>query len=190
MQWAWPPQNKSMHWQPMGWSLHNWLFQATFSTLHALTGLHFMGLAFLVYEQPVAVNTSGQISAISLSLGTITKLSTKLVPNQSVAVVVLHCTLSSSDARRGNDDVVLPEIQLEASDLVTGGLHITVSRKFVDFCLYNESAQLLWDYFDQTGHLQWFFATLQHQPRLGVPGSYTGTDRHQDRLTSQTQCHS
>ncbi|XP_041373846.1 beta-1,3-galactosyl-O-glycosyl-glycoprotein beta-1,6-N-acetylglucosaminyltransferase-like [Gigantopelta aegis] len=62
---------------------------------------------------------------------------------------------------------------------VKGSVHITVSRGFVDYVLHNETAAdlLEWakkvDVPDET-----YFTSLNHNPHLGVPGSYKGEPEH------------
>ncbi|KAL5005843.1 hypothetical protein ScPMuIL_017001 [Solemya velum] len=58
---------------------------------------------------------------------------------------------------------------------IKGSVHIVASRPYVDYILHNQTAKdlLQWiqktDYPDET-----YFATLNHNPQLGIPGTYKG----------------
>ena len=56
-----------------------------------------------------------------------------------------------------------------------GNLHITASRGFVDFVLHSDVARdfLRWVSFTEVPD-ETFFASLNHNPHLRVPGSYLG----------------
>lgn len=59
---------------------------------------------------------------------------------------------------------------------VKGSVHVTISRAFADYVLHNDTATeiLNWvrrlDFFQDEA----FFSTLNHNPQLGIPGSYKG----------------
>lgn len=59
--------------------------------------------------------------------------------------------------------------------LTMGSVHVVVNRYFVDFILHNPIAH---DFFEWCRNTtipdETFFATLNHNPHLGIPGSYTG----------------
>ncbi|KAL5016436.1 hypothetical protein ScPMuIL_006025 [Solemya velum] len=58
---------------------------------------------------------------------------------------------------------------------VTGALHIVVNRGFVDYALHNQTAIALFNWCRYTKIPdEIFFNTLNHNPQLGIPGSYTG----------------
>ncbi|CAL1543474.1 unnamed protein product [Lymnaea stagnalis] len=58
---------------------------------------------------------------------------------------------------------------------VKGSVHITVNRDFVDYILHNDTAQELLAWVRGTGVPdETFFATLNHNPQLGIRGSYKG----------------
>ncbi|KAI8791876.1 beta-1 3-galactosyl-O-glycosyl-glycoprotein beta-1 6-N-acetylglucosaminyltransferase [Biomphalaria glabrata] len=67
---------------------------------------------------------------------------------------------------------------------VKGSVHIAASRSFVDFVLHNETAAkiLSWVKTLPKFHDEVFFSTLNHNPHLMVPGSYTG-DLDTDEIT-------
>uniref|UniRef100_A0A0B7AQP9 Beta-1,3-galactosyl-O-glycosyl-glycoprotein beta-1,6-N-acetylglucosaminyltransferase n=1 Tax=Arion vulgaris TaxID=1028688 RepID=A0A0B7AQP9_9EUPU len=59
---------------------------------------------------------------------------------------------------------------------VKGSVHITVNRDFVGYILHNETAKILleWVKKDTSVPDEAFFATLNHNPQLGIRGSYKG----------------
>ncbi|BFZ13676.1 hypothetical protein BsWGS_16715 [Bradybaena similaris] len=59
---------------------------------------------------------------------------------------------------------------------VKGAAHITVNRDFVDYILHNETAKALlyWTEKNTSVGVEVFFATLNHNPQLGIRGSYKG----------------
>lgn len=62
--------------------------------------------------------------------------------------------------------------------LTKGSVHIVASRAFVEFTLYSEPASKFRDWVknvlfpDET-----YFTSLNHNPHLGTPGAYLGTER-------------
>lgn len=56
-----------------------------------------------------------------------------------------------------------------------GSVHIVASRGYVDYVLHDQRAR---DFLNWTRHTEipdeTFFSTMNHNPHLGVPGSYTG----------------
>ncbi|BFZ09659.1 hypothetical protein BsWGS_12698 [Bradybaena similaris] len=63
---------------------------------------------------------------------------------------------------------------------VKGSVHVTISRAFADYVLHNDTAIeiLKWvrrlEFFQDEA----FFSTLNHNPQLGIPGSYKGHAEH------------
>ncbi|KAH9509278.1 Beta-1,3-galactosyl-O-glycosyl-glycoprotein beta-1,6-N-acetylglucosaminyltransferase [Bulinus truncatus] len=58
---------------------------------------------------------------------------------------------------------------------VKGSVHIAVNRDFVDYILHNQTAKDLLDWVKTTRVPdETFFATLNHNPQLGIRGSYRG----------------
>ncbi|XP_059144080.1 beta-1,3-galactosyl-O-glycosyl-glycoprotein beta-1,6-N-acetylglucosaminyltransferase-like [Physella acuta] len=58
---------------------------------------------------------------------------------------------------------------------VKGAVHVIVNRDFVDYILHNETAKDLLEWVKGTGVPdETFFATLNHNPQLGIRGSYKG----------------
>lgn len=59
---------------------------------------------------------------------------------------------------------------------VKGSVHITVNRQFVDYVINNAVAK---DFLNWTNRVavpdETFFASLNHNPHLRIPGSYKGT---------------
>ncbi|XP_059144082.1 beta-1,3-galactosyl-O-glycosyl-glycoprotein beta-1,6-N-acetylglucosaminyltransferase-like [Physella acuta] len=58
---------------------------------------------------------------------------------------------------------------------VKGSVHVVVNRDFVDYILHNDTAKDLLEWVKGTGVPdETFFATLNHNPQLGIRGSYKG----------------
>ncbi|XP_052284970.1 beta-1,3-galactosyl-O-glycosyl-glycoprotein beta-1,6-N-acetylglucosaminyltransferase-like [Dreissena polymorpha] len=58
---------------------------------------------------------------------------------------------------------------------VKGAVHAVLSRAFVEFALHNEKAVEFYNWTTKTKIPdETFFATLNHNPRIGAPGAYTG----------------
>ncbi|KAL5016434.1 hypothetical protein ScPMuIL_006023 [Solemya velum] len=58
---------------------------------------------------------------------------------------------------------------------VMGAFHIVVNRGFVDYALHNQTAIALYNWCRHTKIPdEIFFNTLNHNPQLSIPGSYTG----------------
>ncbi|KAH9514861.1 Beta-1,3-galactosyl-O-glycosyl-glycoprotein beta-1,6-N-acetylglucosaminyltransferase [Bulinus truncatus] len=58
---------------------------------------------------------------------------------------------------------------------VKGSVHIAVNRDFVDYVLHNQTAKDLLDWVKTTRVPdETFFSTLNHNPQLGIRGSYKG----------------
>ena len=59
--------------------------------------------------------------------------------------------------------------------LTKGSVHIIASRAFVDFVVHSETVR---QFRDAIKHLfcpdEIFFSSLNHSPKLGVPGAYLG----------------
>ncbi|KAJ8319670.1 hypothetical protein KUTeg_002779 [Tegillarca granosa] len=57
---------------------------------------------------------------------------------------------------------------------VKGSIHITVNRQFVEYVIYNQTAK---DFLEWTRHVsvpdEVYFSSLNHNPHLKIPGSYT-----------------
>ncbi|XP_052285132.1 beta-1,3-galactosyl-O-glycosyl-glycoprotein beta-1,6-N-acetylglucosaminyltransferase-like [Dreissena polymorpha] len=66
---------------------------------------------------------------------------------------------------------------------VKGAVHIVVNRGFVDFVLHDQRAHDLLNWTRPT-HIpdETYFATLNHNPQLGVPGAYLGVPETDDVL--------
>ncbi|XP_059174353.1 beta-1,3-galactosyl-O-glycosyl-glycoprotein beta-1,6-N-acetylglucosaminyltransferase-like [Physella acuta] len=66
---------------------------------------------------------------------------------------------------------------------VKGSVHITVNRDFVDYILHNDTAKDLLEWVKGTGVPdETFFATLNHNPQLGIRGSYKGEPETDDTI--------
>ena len=58
---------------------------------------------------------------------------------------------------------------------IKGAVHIVVRREFVDYAIKNENAQKLLNWSKLIPHAsEIFFSTLNHNPQLGIPGTYLG----------------
>ncbi|BFZ13675.1 hypothetical protein BsWGS_16714 [Bradybaena similaris] len=59
---------------------------------------------------------------------------------------------------------------------VKGAVHVTVNRDFVDYILHNETAKALLYWAEKNTSVpdETFFATLNHNPQLGIRGAYKG----------------
>ena len=58
---------------------------------------------------------------------------------------------------------------------IKGSVHIVVRREFVDYAINNENAQKLLNWSKLIPHAsEIFFSTLNHNPQLGIPGTYLG----------------
>ncbi|XP_041347186.1 beta-1,3-galactosyl-O-glycosyl-glycoprotein beta-1,6-N-acetylglucosaminyltransferase-like, partial [Gigantopelta aegis] len=58
---------------------------------------------------------------------------------------------------------------------VKGSVHIVASRGFVDYLLHNQTSKDLLEWVQKTKIPdETYFSTLNHNPHLGVPGSYKG----------------
>jgi len=56
-----------------------------------------------------------------------------------------------------------------------GSVHIIASRAFVDFVIYNSTAVKFRDWVKKAFYPdETFFSSLNHSPKLGVPGAYLG----------------
>ncbi|CAL1543475.1 unnamed protein product [Lymnaea stagnalis] len=83
---------------------------------------------------------------------------------------VIHSTLKSAETKRWGQRTPPHHIRP-----VKGPVHIAANRRFVDYILHNQTALdfLQWtrhtDYPDET-----FFTSLNFNPHLGIPGSYSG----------------
>jgi len=56
-----------------------------------------------------------------------------------------------------------------------GSVHIIASRAFVDFVIYNDTALKFRDWIKTSYYPdETFFSSLNHSPKLGVPGAYLG----------------
>lgn len=66
-----------------------------------------------------------------------------------------------------------------------GSVHVVVNRDFVDYVLHNSIAQ---DFLNWTKRIdvpdEAFFSTLNHNPQLGIRGTYNGlcSEKHRSRL--------
>ena len=59
--------------------------------------------------------------------------------------------------------------------LTKGSLHITVSRAYVEYVLFDPLALEFRKWVNDTGVPdETFFTSLNHSPQLGVPGAYKG----------------
>ena len=57
-----------------------------------------------------------------------------------------------------------------------GAVHIAVSRGYVEYLLHNQVAKDLLQWVKKTKIPdETYFTTLNHNPQLGVPGSYKGS---------------
>ncbi|XP_059144076.1 beta-1,3-galactosyl-O-glycosyl-glycoprotein beta-1,6-N-acetylglucosaminyltransferase-like [Physella acuta] len=66
---------------------------------------------------------------------------------------------------------------------VKGAVHVIVNRDFVNYILHNDTAKDLLEWVKRTGVPdETFFATLNHNPQLGIRGSYKG-DPETDEVT-------
>ncbi|KAH3706326.1 hypothetical protein DPMN_065711 [Dreissena polymorpha] len=64
-----------------------------------------------------------------------------------------------------------------------GSVHVAVNRGFVDFLLHDQRAHDLLNWTRQTQVPdETFFSTLNHNPHLGVPGSYLGVPETDDAI--------
>ncbi|XP_052273483.1 beta-1,3-galactosyl-O-glycosyl-glycoprotein beta-1,6-N-acetylglucosaminyltransferase-like isoform X3 [Dreissena polymorpha] len=64
-----------------------------------------------------------------------------------------------------------------------GSVHVVVNRGFVDFALHDQRAHDLLNWTRQTQVPdETFFSTLNHNPHLGVPGSYLGVPETDDAI--------
>ena len=60
-----------------------------------------------------------------------------------------------------------------------GSTHIAATRAFIDYVLHNKTAQDILQWMkDIRAPDEHYFATLNHNPQKGVPGSYTGKSIH------------
>jgi len=68
----------------------------------------------------------------------------------------------------------LPPLPLNIR-LTKGSVHIIASRAFVEFVVHNEIAIKFRDWIDDSFYPdETFFSSLNHSPKLGVPGAYLG----------------
>ena len=58
-----------------------------------------------------------------------------------------------------------------------GALHIAVTRSYVNYSLHDERAHDILKWAEKACYIpdEIYFSTLNHNPHLGVPGSYKGT---------------
>ncbi|BFZ13672.1 hypothetical protein BsWGS_16711 [Bradybaena similaris] len=65
---------------------------------------------------------------------------------------------------------------------IKGSVHITVNRDFVDYVLHNKTAKALLQWAEKNTSVpdETFFATLNHNPQLGIRGSYKGVPETDD----------
>ena len=60
-------------------------------------------------------------------------------------------------------------------ELTKGAVHIAAQRGFVDYVLHNKTARDFFQWLKKTEIPdELFYASLNHNPHLGVPGAYKG----------------
>ena len=58
---------------------------------------------------------------------------------------------------------------------VKGAVHITVNRNFVEYVVHNSTAHAVLGWVKKAGYSdEAYFSTLNNNPQLNIPGSYTG----------------
>jgi len=68
----------------------------------------------------------------------------------------------------------LPPLPVDVH-VTKGSVHIIASRAFVDYVIHNETAIKFRDWIKKSFYPdETFFSSLNHSPKLGVPGAYLG----------------
>ena len=97
------------------------------------------------------------------------------VEHPNSVVVVFHNSLSSLFGRRNNERYANAGPPPHGITITKGSIHIIVQRGFVDYVLHNQVAKDFADWAKKTYVPdETYFASLNHNPHLGIPGSYKG----------------
>ncbi|XP_059145299.1 beta-1,3-galactosyl-O-glycosyl-glycoprotein beta-1,6-N-acetylglucosaminyltransferase 3-like [Physella acuta] len=94
-------------------------------------------------------------------------------------VKILHAYNGANDlegtVKRANKDRWNNKTPPRGLRPVKGSVHVIANRDFVDYILHNDTAKELLEWVRGTGIPdETFFATLNHNPQLGIRGSYKG----------------